>query len=137
MPGQPDSPTQFSDMGSVRDRPTGKSHQRSPYRVQRMVGAHDEHLIRASTDWAAAFRARKVELGLPDDEIDRRAGLPTGYCNKILNAKKKPGAEKIDQLRRALKLEVVLRPAANSDEIKNGALEYLDSIAKVVQSFRP
>jgi hypothetical protein len=89
-----------------------------------------ERLIRSSGDWAAAFRARKVELGLPDDEIDRRAGLPDGYCNKILNAKKKPGAEKIDQLRRALKLEVVLRPAVDTDRIENGALECLDGNAK-------
>ena len=89
-----------------------------------------EWMIRASTDWAAAFRARKVELGLSDDEIDRRAGLPDGYCNKILNAKKKPGAEKIDQLRRALKLEVGLRPAAAAAEIENGALECLGGNTK-------
>jgi hypothetical protein len=89
-----------------------------------------EHLIRSSADWAAVFRARKVELGLPDDEIDRRAGLPDGYCNKILNAKKKPGAVKIDQLCQALKLEVVLRPAVDSGEIENGALECLGGSAE-------
>jgi hypothetical protein len=74
-----------------------------------------ERLIRLSTDWAAGFRARKVELGLSDIDVDRRAGLPDGYCNKILNARKKPGAVKIEQLCRALKLEVAMRPAADSE----------------------
>ena len=71
-------------------------------------------LILGATDWAAGFRARKVELGLSDLEIDRRAGTPQGYCGKIMNAKKTPGAVKIEQLCRALELEVVLRPAEKS-----------------------
>ena len=76
-------------------------------------------MIRSPMDWAAAFRARKVDLGLSDDEIDRRAGMPDGYCNKILNAKKKPGAVKIEQLCRALDLEVALRPAPDCEETKS------------------
>jgi hypothetical protein len=72
-------------------------------------------LILGATDWAAGFRARKAELGLSDFEIDHRAGLPAGYCNKILNAKKMPGAVKIEQLCRALRLEVVLRPVFYSE----------------------
>ncbi len=75
-----------------------------------------ERLIRELTDWAAGFRARIAELGFSNFEVDRRAGLPDGYCNKILNAKKKPGAVKIEQLCRALKLEVALRPAAEEIE---------------------
>jgi hypothetical protein len=73
-----------------------------------------ERLIRSSADWAAVFRARKSELGYSDAEVDHRAGLPAGYCNKILNAKKRPGAKKIEQLCQGLDLEVVLRPVAGS-----------------------
>jgi Helix-turn-helix len=71
-----------------------------------------ERLIRTSADWAVAFRARKAELGYSDAMVEERAGLPDGYCSKILNAKKKPGAKKIEQLSRGLDLEVFIRPAA-------------------------
>jgi hypothetical protein len=49
-----------------------------------------DSLIRLSTDWAAIFRARISALGLSHFEVDQIAGLPDGYCNKILNGKKKP-----------------------------------------------
>ena len=63
-----------------------------------------EHLIRLSTDWAAVFRARISALGYSHFQVDQLAGLPDGYCNKILNGKKKPGAVTIERLSRALKL---------------------------------
>lgn len=50
-----------------------------------------DSLIRLSTDWAAVFRARIRDIGLSHLEVDQIAGLPDGYCNKILNAKKRPG----------------------------------------------
>jgi hypothetical protein len=61
-------------------------------------------LIRSATDWPAVFRARIVALGYSHLEVDQLAGLPDGYCNKILNGKKKPGAVTIERLSRALKL---------------------------------
>jgi hypothetical protein len=63
-----------------------------------------DSLIRLSTDWAAIFRARISALGLSHFEVDQIAGLPDGYCNKILNGKKKPGAVTIERMSRALKL---------------------------------
>jgi hypothetical protein len=64
-------------------------------------------LIRCSADWAAVFRARITELGLSCFEVDHLAGLPIGYCNKILNAKKRPGALTIERLCAALALAFV------------------------------
>jgi hypothetical protein len=68
-----------------------------------------EHLIRISADWAAVFRARIAELRLSHLDVDQIAGLPDGYCNKILNAKKRPGAVTIERLSLALALEFVPR----------------------------
>jgi transcriptional regulator with XRE-family HTH domain len=87
-----------------------------------------EWLIRAWADWAAGFRARKEELGYSDADIEERGGLPAGYCNKILNAKKKPGAVKIEQLCRALQLEVALRPAIDTDENRSEQIEHLRTL---------
>jgi ribonuclease BN (tRNA processing enzyme) len=70
-------------------------------------------LIRTATDWAAVFRPRIAELGLSHLDVDHIAGLPSGYCNKILNGKKKPGAVTIEKLCRALKL--VLRPEVDPE----------------------
>ena len=61
-----------------------------------------ENLIRSPADWAGAFRTRIAQLGLSHLEVDQLAGLPDGYCNKILNAKKKPGAVTIGRLCAAL-----------------------------------
>jgi len=79
-----------------------------------------DHLIRTSADWAAVFRARIAQLGLSHFEVDHLAGLPGGYCNKILNSKKKPGAVTIERLSGALALgfkpeidvarEAIMRP---------------------------
>jgi hypothetical protein len=63
-----------------------------------------ERLIRTSEDWAAVFRARIAELGLSHLAVDQLAGLPDGYCNKILNSKKRPGAKTIERMCRALAL---------------------------------
>jgi hypothetical protein len=76
--------------------------------------AMSERLIRVSGDWAAVFRARIVELGFSNLEVDHRAGLPDGYCNKILNGKKKPGAVTIERLCDALQL--ALQPVAIDSE---------------------
>jgi predicted transcriptional regulator len=65
-------------------------------------------LIRTAMDWPAVFRRRITELGLSHLDVDHRAGLPDGYCNKILNGRKKPGAVTIEKLCRTLKL--ALRP---------------------------
>jgi predicted transcriptional regulator len=73
----------------------------------------NDRLIRCSTDWAAVFRARIAALGYSHFEVDQRAGLPDGYCNKILNGKKKPGAVTIERMCRALKL--ALRPVVDSE----------------------
>jgi len=70
-------------------------------------------LIRTAMDWPAVFRARIAELGHSHLDVDQIAGLPDGYCNKILNGKKKPGAVTIEKLCRALKL--VLRPEVDPD----------------------
>jgi hypothetical protein len=79
-----------------------------------------DQLIRTSADWAAVFRVRITELGLSHFEVDQLAGLPGGYCNKILNAKKRPGAATIARLCSALALafkpvvdaerEAIMRP---------------------------
>jgi predicted transcriptional regulator len=69
--------------------------------------AMSERLIRLSTDWADVFRARITELGLTHFEVDQLAGLPSGYCNKILNAKKRPGALTIERICAALALAFV------------------------------
>jgi hypothetical protein len=61
-------------------------------------------LIRLSTDWAAVFRARILVLGLSHLEVDHLAGMPDGYCNKVLAGKKKPGAVTIERMSRALKM---------------------------------
>ncbi len=66
-----------------------------------------ERLIRSSADWAVVFRARIVELGLSHLDVDQLAGLPDGYCNKILNAKKRPGARTIERLCGALAIAFV------------------------------
>jgi predicted transcriptional regulator len=70
-------------------------------------------LIRSSTDWATMFRARITELGLSHLDVDQMAGLPDGYCSKILNGKKKPGAVTIERMCGALKL--ALRPVVDSE----------------------
>jgi hypothetical protein len=75
--------------------------------------AMSERLIRLSTDWADVFRARIVDLGLSHFEVDQRAGLPDGYCNKILNGKKKPGAVTIERMCGALQL--AFRPVVDAD----------------------
>jgi hypothetical protein len=72
----------------------------------------NDGLIRSSTDWAAMFRARISELGYSHFEVDQIAGLPDGYCNKILNGKKKPGAVTIERMCGALQL--ALRPVVDS-----------------------
>jgi len=61
-------------------------------------------LIRSSADWAAVFRARITELGLSHFDVDQIAGMQNGYCNKILNAKKRPGAVTIERMCGALAL---------------------------------
>jgi predicted transcriptional regulator len=66
-----------------------------------------ERLIRSSADMVAIWRARIAELGLSHFEVDQIAGLPDGYCNKILNAKKKPGAVTIERICGALALAFV------------------------------
>jgi hypothetical protein len=66
-----------------------------------------ENLIRSPADWAGAFRTRIAQLGLSHLEVDQLAGLPDGYCNKILNAKKKPGAVTIGRLCAALAMAFV------------------------------
>jgi hypothetical protein len=70
-------------------------------------------LVRSSADWAVVFRARIMELGLSDFVVDQIAGLPAGYCNKILNAKKRPGAKTIERLCGALALAFV--PIVDAD----------------------
>jgi predicted transcriptional regulator len=75
--------------------------------------AMSDGLIRLSTDWADVFRARIVDLGLSNLEVDERAGLPEGYCNKILNGKKKPGAVTIARLCGALQL--AFRPVVDAE----------------------
>jgi hypothetical protein len=72
-----------------------------------------DRLVRLSTDWAAVFRARIVELGLSCLEVDLRAGLAAGHTNAILNGKKAPGAVTIEKLCRVLKL--ALRPEIDPD----------------------
>jgi hypothetical protein len=66
-----------------------------------------DRLIRSSADMVAIFRARIMELGLSHFDVDQIAGLPDGYCNKILNSKKKPGAVTIGRLCDALALAFV------------------------------
>jgi Helix-turn-helix len=66
--------------------------------------AMTEHLIRSAADWAEIFRRRIAELGLSHLDVDQIAGLADGYCNKILNAKKRPGAKTIARLCDALAL---------------------------------
>jgi predicted transcriptional regulator len=70
--------------------------------------AMSDGLIRLSTDWADVFRARIADLGLSHSEVDERAGLPDGYCNKIINGKKKPGAVTIERMCGALQLALRL-----------------------------
>jgi hypothetical protein len=72
-----------------------------------------DRLIRSSSDWATVFRARIAELGLSHFEVDQLAGLPDGYCNKILNAKKRPGAVTIERMCGALAL--ALRPEVDPE----------------------
>ena len=64
-------------------------------------------LIRSPADWAAVFRARITELELSHLDVDQLAGLPDGYCNKILNSKKRPGVVTIGRLCDALALAFV------------------------------
>ncbi len=72
-----------------------------------------DRLIRSATDWASVFRARIAELELSHLEVDQIAGLPDGYCNKILNAKKQPGARTIEKLLGALAL--ALQPVVDAE----------------------
>jgi predicted transcriptional regulator len=83
-----------------------------------------ERLIRSWTDWAAVFRSRITELGYSHLEVDHRAGLPDGYCNKILNGKKKPGAVTIERMCGALGL--ALRPV-----VENCALECVEGLQQL------
>jgi predicted transcriptional regulator len=73
-----------------------------------------DRLIRLSTDWATVFRARIIELGFSNLEVDHRADLPDGYTNKILNGKKRPGAVTIEKLCRALRL--AFQPVVDSEK---------------------
>jgi hypothetical protein len=61
-----------------------------------------ERLIRTATDWADVFRLRIAFLGLSHLEVDKRADLPLGYTNKIVNGKKRPGAVMIERYCRVL-----------------------------------
>jgi hypothetical protein len=67
----------------------------------------NNRLILKSTDWADVFRARIALLGLTHAEVDAIARLPAGYCNKILNGKKRPGVVTIERLCGALALGFV------------------------------
>jgi hypothetical protein len=69
-----------------------------------LAGAMSERLIRSSADMVAIFRARIARLGLSHFDVDQIAGLADGYTNKILNAKKRPGAKTIEKLCDALAL---------------------------------
>jgi ribonuclease BN (tRNA processing enzyme) len=91
-----------------------------------------DHLIRAATDWPWVFRKRIAELGLSHLDVDHLAGLPGGYCNKILNGKKKPGAVTIEKLCRTLKL--VLRPEI--DPTENCALECVAGMTPLADDAR-
>jgi hypothetical protein len=75
-----------------------------------------DDLIRTSADWAAVFRSRIAELGLSCFEVDHLAGLADGHCNKILNAKKRPGALTIERLCGALAL--AFRPVVDAEREK-------------------
>ncbi len=55
----------------------------------------------------AIFRARIDQLELTHREVDAIAGLPEGYCSKILNSKKKPGAVTIERMCGALAVAFV------------------------------
>jgi hypothetical protein len=77
-----------------------------------------ENLVRLAKDWAAVFRARILALGYSHLEVDQIAGLPDGYCNKILNGKKKPGAVTIERVSRALKLVFVPVVDDQRDEVE-------------------
>jgi hypothetical protein len=82
-----------------------------------------ERLIRASADWAAVFRARIARLGLSHFDVDQIAGLADGYTNKILNAKKQPGARTIEKLCDALALAFVPVVDPAREEIMRGQWE--------------
>jgi hypothetical protein len=41
-------------------------------------------LIRSIPDLVQAVRARRDELGITHETIDEIAGLPSGYCSKLL-----------------------------------------------------
>ncbi|WP_156179948.1 hypothetical protein [Bradyrhizobium sp. LTSPM299] len=70
-------------------------------------------LIRSAADWAAVFRDRISELGLSHLEVDHIAGLPDGYTNKIVNAKKRPGARTIERYCDAL--AIAIRPEVDAE----------------------
>jgi hypothetical protein len=78
-----------------------------------LAGSMTDGLIRTSADWRAVFRARITTLGLSHLDVDQIAGLPDGYCNKILNSKKNPTTVTIARICDALALAFV--PVVDAD----------------------
>jgi predicted transcriptional regulator len=82
-----------------------------------------DRLIRLPKEWADAIRAQIAELELPHLGVDGLAGLPQGYCNKILNGKKDPTTETLGKLLDALALGAVLKIDPEREAIMRDAWE--------------
>jgi hypothetical protein len=63
-----------------------------------------DRLVRSGADMVSMWGARIAELGLSNLQVDLLANQPLGYCNKILNLKKRPGAKTIERMNHALAL---------------------------------
>lgn len=87
----------------------------------------------------AACRARRIQLGMSQLEVDDRAGLPSGYCGKIEISATNPGArnsrsigkDSLPLLLGALGLEMMLSPSKHARGAPSKALKPLaDFMAK-------
>jgi hypothetical protein len=69
-------------------------------------------VIRTYADLRRAIAARRRELGCTQLEMDKRAGLPSGYTGKVEGRTRCFGPLSLELTLQTLKAELVLRPRA-------------------------